>query len=230
MIAADPFNGVGIAGIGFNVQLLIAKVVEANGVSLQAEAEGITWAVNQGARVINLSIGGVRNPEDSAVDSYSPLEADAVAYAHSKGVVVVSAVGNGPDSPATPWGYADWPSSLPHVIGVAALRQDGSVPAFSNRDPLFVDIAAPGEGVFSTIPRNLIDTTRIDCDEPYSDCGTPTYRDPIGTSFAAPQVAAAAALLIGADPTLTPDQVAWLLERSATDVVAGRLPQVPRRA
>ena len=121
---------------------------------------------------------------------------EVLNYAHSQGVVVVSAVGNGPDSPETPWKYADWPSSLPHVVGVGALRPDGSVPLFSNRDPLFVDMAAPGEGVYSTIPRNLIDRTRVYCDIPYSECGAPTYREPIGTSFAAPQVSAAAALLI----------------------------------
>jgi subtilisin family serine protease len=219
MLAAEPFNGIGIAGIGFNVRLLIGKVVEADGVSLEAEAAAITWAVNRGARVINLSIGGVRDPTGGA-DSFSPLEADAVAYARSKGVVVVSAVGNGPDSPETPWRYADWPSSLPHVIGVGALRPDGSVPAFSNRDPVFVDMTAPGQDVYSTIPRNLIDRTRVDCDIPYSECAAPTYREPIGTSFAAPQVSAAAALLLGVDPTLTPDQVSWLLQRSATDVTS----------
>jgi subtilisin family serine protease len=220
LLAADPSNGIGIAGLGFNVRLLIGKVVEGDGVGLEAEAEAITWAVKQGARVINLSIGGVRNPDDPRTDWYSPLEADAIEYAYSRGVVVVAAVGNGPDAPKTPWGYAGWPAALPHVIGVAALRQDGSVPPFSNRDKLFVDIAAPGDGVFSTIPRNLIDRTRIGCVEPYSDCGEATYREPMGTSFAAPQVSAAAALLLGVDPTLEPDEVAWLLERSATDVTA----------
>jgi hypothetical protein len=106
------------------------------------------------------------------------------------------------------------------VIGVAALRQDGSVPAYSNRDPLFVDISAPGDNIFSTIPENLVDTTHVSgCDgQPYSDCGPPDFRQAIGTSFAAPQVSAAAALLLGTDPTLKPDEVSWLLERSATDV------------
>ncbi len=220
LIAADPFNGIGIAGLGFNVELLVAKVVEADGVSLEAEVRAITWAVRQGARVINLSLGGVRDPNDLRVDTFSQLERDAVAYAYSKGVVVVVAVGNGPDSPSTPWPFADWPASLPHVIGVGALREDGSVPAYSNRDPLFADLAAPGDSLFSTIPRNLVDATRYGCsgEAYYSDCGPAEYRQAIGTSFAAPQVSAAAALLLGQDPTLSPDQVTWLLERSATDV------------
>jgi subtilisin family serine protease len=100
------------------------------------------------------------------------------------------------------------------------LRPDGSVPAFSNRDPIFVDLAAPGQGIFSTIPRSLIDKSQIGCTEPYSNCGSADYRNAIGTSFAAPQVSAAAALLLGVDPSLTPDQVSWLLERSATDITS----------
>ena len=96
--------------------------------------------------MINLSLGGVRDPDDEALDTFSPPERDAIAYATSKGVVVVSAVGNGDEAPTKPWRFADWPSALPHVIGVGALRPDGSVPAFSNRDPLFVDLAAPGDG------------------------------------------------------------------------------------
>ena len=220
ILAASPFNGAGIAGLGFNVQLLIGKVVEPDGVSPEAEARAITWAVDKGARVINLSLGGVRDPQDSSLDTFSPPERDAIAYAVSKGVLVVSAVGNGDEAPAKPWRFADWPSALPHVVGVGALAENGSVPAFSNRDPLFVDMAAPGDGIFSTIPRNLIDRTRVGCTVPYSDCGPATYRDAIGTSFSAPQVAAAAALLLGEDPRLTADQVSWLLERAATDVTS----------
>jgi hypothetical protein len=80
-------------------------------------------------------------------------------------------------------------------------------------------MAAPGDSIFSTIPRNLVDVGRAGCGgEAYSDCGPAEFRQAIGTSFAAPQVAAAAALLLGVDPTLGPDQVMWLLERSAQDV------------
>ena len=129
------------------------------------------------------------------------------------------AVGNGPTSPATPWGFADWPAALPHVIGVGALRQDGSVPEYSNRDALFVDIAAPGRRDLLDDPAQPRRRARPGCTgEAYSDCGPAEFRQAIGTSFAAPQVSAAAALLLGQDPTLKPDQVAWLLERSATDV------------
>jgi thermitase len=215
-IAANPFNQVGMAGLAFNAQLLIAKVVSADGsVPLKAEVAAIRWAADNGARVINLSLGGVRDPLNSSLDSYSPLEQAAIGYAYGKGAVVVAAVGNGPQSPSTPWPYADYPAALPHVIGVSAIRQDGSVPAYSNRDAIFVDMAAPGDNIFSTIPLSL---TAAGCaDGPYSDCGPTEFRDAIGTSFAAPQVSAAAALILGQDPSLSPDQVTWLLERSATD-------------
>jgi Subtilase family len=220
-IGANPSNNEGIAGLAFNARLMIAKVVEPDGtVSLSGEVAAIRWAVDNGARVINLSLGGVRDPLDRNLDTYSPLEQAAVDYAYSKGVVVVAAVGNGPQSPATPWGFAHYPASLPHVIGVSAVRQDGSVPAYSNRDVVYNDIAAPGDAIFSTIPTNLVEATPSCAGEPYSDCGPFEFRDAIGTSFAAPQVSAAAVLLLGQDPSLRPEQVAWLLERSADDANA----------
>ncbi|HEY3921088.1 MAG TPA: S8 family serine peptidase [Gaiellaceae bacterium] len=220
LIAANPANNEGIAGMAFNAKLLIAKVVPPDdaGVDLPAEVEAIKWAVSEGARVINLSLGGQRDPEDLRLDEFSPAEEQAIEYAVSKGVVVVAAAGNGTASPSIPWIYADYPAALPHVIGVSAIRQNGSVPAYSNRDAVYVDLAAPGDNIVSTIPRNLIDATQADCaGVPYSTCGPPEFRDAIGTSFAAPQVSAAAALLLGVDPKLTADQVSWLLERSAVD-------------
>jgi subtilisin family serine protease len=216
-IAANPVNGIGIAGLAFNARLIVAKVVAADGeVSLPAEVAGIRWAVDQGARVVNLSLGGVRDPLDPSLDTYSPLERAAVEYAYSKGAVVVAAVGNGTQSPSIPWRYAAYPAALPHVIGVSAVRRNGSVPAYSNRDAVYVDVAAPGDDMFSTIPANLVESDS-GCTEAYSDCGPFELRSAIGTSFAAPQVSAAAALLLGADPSLTPDQVAYLIERSADD-------------
>jgi Subtilase family len=221
LIAANAANNEGIAGIGVNVQLVVAKVVEPDGsVSLQGEVEAIRWAIENGARVLNLSLGGVRDPFNPNVDTYSPLEQAAVEYAYSKGAVVVAAVGNGPQSPKTPWNYAHYPAALPHVIGVSALRENGSVPDYSNRDAVYNDIAAPGDAIFSTIPRNLVEDKPGCTNHPYSDCGPFEFRNAIGTSFAAPQVSAAAALVLGQNPNLRPEQVAWLLERTADDATA----------
>jgi subtilisin family serine protease len=219
LIAANPFNGEGIAGLAFNAQLVVAKVVQPDGsVSLQGEVEAIRWAVDEaGAQVLNLSLGGVRDPFNPKIDTYSPLEQAAIDYAYSKGAIVVAAVGNGPQSPATPWNHAHYPAALPHVIGVSAVRENGSVPDYSNRDPVYNDLAAPGDAILSTIPRNLVEDRPGCADHPYSDCGPFEFRNAIGTSFAAPQVSAAAALILGAYPDLQPDQVMWLLERSAAD-------------
>lgn len=218
-IAASLNNGIGIAGIAFPAQLLVAKVVSPDGtISLEAESAAIHWAVDHGARVLNLSLGGLRDPGEPSTDTYSPLEAAAVAYAVSKGAVVVAAVGNSDQAPATPWNYASYPSALPHVIGVAALAQDGSVPLFSDRDPVFVDLAAPGQGVLSTFPLTLTAARPACADQGYSDCAGDEYSPGEGTSFAAPQVTGAAALLLATDPSLKPDQVASLLERTAGDM------------
>jgi subtilisin family serine protease len=221
LIAAALDNGQGVAGIAFPAQLLIAKVVRSDGtISPIAEAKAIRWAVERGAQVINLSLGGLRAPRDRRLDTFSPLERDAIDYAYSHGVVLVAAVGNGDQAPKSPWDFASYPAALPHVLGVSALAPDGSVPSFSNRDQNFNDIAAPGVGIVSTLPR-AITATRPTCpDQGYSTCGPPMFRQAEGTSYAAAQVSAAAALLLATRPTLSPDQVTWLLERSANDVSA----------
>jgi subtilisin family serine protease len=219
LIAAESDNGIGIAGMSPAAELLVAKVVTNDRtIPIEAEVKAIRWAVARGAKVINMSLGGLRDPLDASVDTYSPLEAAAVAYAVRANVVVVAAVGNGDQAPVTPWRYASYPAALPHVLGVAAIGRTGTVPAFSNRDPIYVDLAAPGDAILSTFPRAL---SSHDCVEPgYSSCGPDEWRSAEGTSFAAPQVAAAAATLLGARPGLRAEQVTALLTRSAADAKA----------
>ena len=185
-------------------------------ISPVAEAKAIRWAVDHGARVINLSLGGLRSRNKSE-DTYSAVEQDAIEYAYAKGAVLVAAVGNGDQAPKTPWDLASYPAALPHVIGVSSLAQDGSVPAFSNRDAFFNDVAAPGVGIVSTLPRSLTAARPSCVDQGYSICGPAEFRSADGTSYSAAEVSGAAALLIAMKPTLRPDQVAALLERSAAD-------------
>jgi subtilisin family serine protease len=211
----------GIVGIAYNAQLVVAKVVRPDEtVPLAAEAAAIRWAANQGARVINLSFGAVRDPRNRAIDSYSAREANAVAYAYSKGAVIVAAAGNSDEASATTWPWADYPAALPHVIGVAALDQSGNVPSFSDRDPRYVDLAAPGVAMFSTFPAALTALRPSCTPQGYTACANPEYSSPEGTSFAAPQVSAAAAVLFSLDPSLTNSQVRTILEQTATDVTA----------
>jgi subtilisin family serine protease len=218
---AGALNSAGVVGLAYGAQLLVAKVVAADGtIPIKAEAAGIRWAVNQGASVVNLSFGAVRDPIAPSLDTYSKVEAQAVAYAVSKGAVVVAAVGNADEAYTTPWPYASWPAALPHVIGVGALTRSGNVPDFSDRDQTFVDLAAPGTGIFSTFPTALT-AAQTDCTEQgYTDCAIGDYHHPDGTSFAAPQVSAAAAVLLGLDPSLTSSQVTRILERHTDDVDA----------
>ena len=92
-----------------------------------------------------------------------------------------------------PWGFASYPAALPHVIGVSAVTQTGSIPSFSNRDAVFNDLAAPGQGLVSTTPRELTAEKPSCLDQGYSICGPPDLKDGMGTSFSAAQVTAAAA-------------------------------------
>jgi len=218
---AGALDSTGVVGLAYSSQLLVAKVVASDGtIPLKAEAAGIRWAVDQGARVVNLSFGAVRDPEQPSLDTYSKIEAQAVAYAVRNGAVVVAAVGNGDEAPLSPWPFASWPSALPHVIGVGALTRSGNVPDFSDEDPIFVDIAAPGVGIFSTFPKDLTGQQPACAEQGYTSCALGDYNKPEGTSFAAPQVAAAAAVLFGVDPSLTSSQVTRILERHTDDVNA----------
>jgi Subtilase family len=220
-IAAAVNNDQGIAGIAFPAQVIVAKIARGDeSISVADEAAAIRWAADRGAQVINLSLGGLRDPLNRKRDTFSQAEANAIEYAYRRGAVLVAAIGNGDDAPRMPWFYGSYPAALPHVIGVSALTPSGNVPTFSNRDLIYNDIAAPGQEIFSTLPRPLTAQRPTCVDQGYSDCGPDDFRHASGTSFAAPQVAAAAAVLLALRPTLTPDQVTNVLERTSTDVSA----------
>jgi subtilisin family serine protease len=220
-IIAANMDSTGIVGMAYSARLLVAKVVRSDGtIPLQAEANAIRWAADSGAQVINLSIGGLRDPVHLDRDTYSALEQSAIEYANSKGALLVAAVGNGDEAYSEPWPYASYPAALPHVIGVSSLTHSGNVPDYSNRDPVYNDISAPGSGIFSTFPLALTQRNVGCLDQGFSDCGTDDYRNAEGTSFAAPQVSAAAAMLFAVDPELTNSQAAAILEHSADDVNA----------
>ncbi|NUC71833.1 S8 family serine peptidase [Haloterrigena sp. SYSU A558-1] len=132
---AETDNGRGTAGIS-DCSLLAVRALDANGQgSLSDIADGIQWAADAGADVINLSLG--------AADDYRTLAA-ACEYALEQGALIVGAAGNaGADGVAYPAAYED-------VIGVSAL-EDESVADFSNTGPE-IDLAAPGTGLVSTVP------------------------------------------------------------------------------
>ena len=138
LIAAHANNNVGIAGAAPNVKILNVKVAEDNGIVWSSNvARGIMWAVDNGAKVINMSLAA---PQKSAA-----ME-QAVKYAWDKGVVLVAAAGNYVHGKT-------YPAAFPDVIAVAALDQSDDLWADSN-DGDFVDAYAPGVGIYSTLPTN----------------------------------------------------------------------------
>jgi subtilisin family serine protease len=215
-IAAAVDNARGMAGLAPAARLLVAKVVRDDGtVAPRTEAKAIRWAVNRGAKVINVSLGGVRDPADRHHSGFSRVEQHAVDYATSQGVLVVASVGNNPFRGVDRWPFASYPAALPHVLGVGSYGRDGDVSTFSNRDDVFVDLVAPGEDVFSLFPRALTAKNPSCPEQGYSSCGPKEYKHAAGTSFSVPQVSAAAAMLFALRPWLDPEQVSTLLERTS---------------
>jgi subtilisin family serine protease len=214
LIAAVPDNGVGIDGLSPTARLVVASVSRPGSAvySDSSVAAAIRWTVDQGARVVNLSLSGA---SDDAIDG-------AVRYAIRKGAVVVAAAGNcfpdcGRGAPAQ-FPAPDW-----HVLGVGALDDDAATPAvaaFSVRNPDAVDIVAPGERITTLYPtRNSQYAIPKGC--PYVGTTACWHADSTrlwgatGTSFSTPIVAAAASLLFAARPELTASQVVDLLEQTA---------------
>ena len=158
-VAAATNNGTGVAGGCPACRLVIAKVFDPKGGYDFAIARGITWSADHGARVINCSFTG---PGDSRALK------EAIDHAASKGAVVVAAAGNGDTN------NPRYPAAYPNVIAVAATNEEDRRASFSNFGS-WVDVAAPGVGVLSTVPGG--------------------YDQFNGTSMAAPHVSALAGLL-----------------------------------
>lgn len=167
-IAQSTNNGFGVAGVAFNARLLPVKVLNGDGWGTTTDvADGIRWAADNGAHVINLSLGGPRNARvlQSAID-----------HALSRGVVVVAAAGN-------TGGRVQYPGASDGVIGVSATDAKDKLASFSSRGE-GVDIAAPGVNV---VQQTICNGGREKCQR---------FVGFSGTSMAAPHVAGAAALVM----------------------------------
>ncbi len=142
IIAATADNGIGIAGIAPNCRLLNVKVAEDNGMVWPSTiAKGIVWAVDNGAKVINMSL---------TVSSPNQALEDALDYAWSNGVVVVAASGN------SAGGKPVYPACYVNCIAVAATDASDSVVSWSSRAD-WIDVAAPGVSIYSTLPSDGYD-------------------------------------------------------------------------
>lgn len=136
IVAANTGNGVGIAGVGYNTRLFNVKVCNDFGsCPTSAVVNGIRWAADNGAHVINLSLGGI--------GSCLPAEQDAINYAWNRNVVIVASAGNNGSSSVTS------PASCNNVLSVANTDQNDNKSGTSSFGS-WVDVAAPGNGILST--------------------------------------------------------------------------------
>lgn len=172
-IAQTTNNGVGTAGLAYCATLMPIKVLSKQGYgTVAAVADGIRFAADNGAQVMNLSLGG---PIKSKI-----LE-DAVNHALAKGTLIVAAAGNSGRS-------VGWPAAYPGVVAVSATDSNDKIAWFSSRGPEVV-IAAPGVGV----------TQQTVCNNGKDKCEI--FGTFSGTSMASPHVAGVAAMLVGSGVT-----------------------------
>ena len=205
-IAQSTHNGLGVAGVAFRAKIMPIKVLSARGSgSVSGIAEGIRWAADHGAKVINMSLGG---PMASSV------LAKAVKYAHDHGVTVVCAAGNDGR------GKVSYPAAYPGAIAVAATQYDETTTFYSNWGPQ-IDIAAPGGNTRvdqngDGQPDGVLQNTIVPGDTSRND-----YLWFMGTSMASPHVAGVAALLVG-QGVIDPDKVEAVLKETARQPKMGQ--------
>jgi subtilisin family serine protease len=211
LAAGSVTNGDGIAGFGGDAKLLVVKASRSDGtLSDVDEANAIVYAVDHGARIINLSVGG---PDTSLT------ERRGIQYAVDHDVLVVAAAGNEYQD-GNP---AEYPATLLQPVGsdgrggvglsVGASTTSGSRAFFSNAGSE-LSLVAPGDNVFGDVSSlaSTIDYPRADL--PGSAAGS--YGFASGTSFSAPEVAGVAALVLGTNPLLHASQVADILKATAS--------------
>lgn len=201
-VAQSTNNNLGVAGVAYNSRLLPVKVLGANGQGgYDNIIRGIIYAVDQGARVINLSLAGRQNSEALR---------EAVQYASSRGVVVVAAAGNSGGAVEYPAAYDDF------VIAVGATRFDSALAAYSNFGDQ-IDLVGPGGDI--DVDQNgdsygdgVLQQTFSSSGEGYS------YRFFEGTSMASPHVAGVAALLLARQPNTSPAEIKEVLMNTARNL------------
>jgi serine protease len=205
-IAQSTHNGLGVAGVAFHAKIMPIKVLSARGSgSVSGIAEGIRWAADHGAKVLNMSLGG---PIASSV------LAKAIKYAHDKGVTVVCAAGNDGR------GKVSYPAAFPGAIAVAATQFDETTTFYSNWGKE-IDIAAPGGNTRvdqngDGQPDGVLQNTVVPGDTSRND-----YLWFMGTSMASPHVAGVAALVVSQGVT-DPDTVEKVLKETARQPKSGR--------
>jgi thermitase len=200
-VGACSDNAIGVAGANWAVQLMGVKVLDYSGSgTLSGVASGIRWSADNGANVINLSLG--------TASPWKTLER-AVNYAWKKGSVLVCAAGNAGTADRT------YPAAYTNCIAVAATDENDARASFSNHGASWVDVAAPGVNILSTM-QDQWDWCFLCYGYGYLE----TYDALSGTSMAAPHVAGLAALLWAKGDCTTNECVRTRIE-STSDPIAG---------
>lgn len=140
IVGAASNNGMGIASIGYNTGVMPVKATKntGNSNSISHGYEGVVWAADHGAHIINMSWGG---------PWYSTTGANAISYAWSRNAILVAAAGNATSN------ALNYPAAYPNVISVAATDITDHVASFSTYGT-WVDVSAPGVNIYSTVPTN----------------------------------------------------------------------------
>ncbi|HSB93865.1 MAG TPA: S8 family serine peptidase, partial [Flavitalea sp.] len=199
IIAAVRNNKIGVDGVADNVKIMMIRAVPDGDEHDKDIALGIRYAVDNGAKVINMSFGKGFSPQKQWVD-------EAVKYAESKGVLLIHAAGNDAENIDSTENYpnniylADKSRASNWItVGASGDEKAGGITAmFSNYGKDQVDVFAPGVRIYSTLP------------------GGNNYGNLQGTSMACPVVAGTAAFLMSYFPTLSSEQIKYCIEKSAS--------------
>lgn len=195
IIAADRKNDIGVKGIADHVLIMPVRAVPNGDERDKDVANAILYAVDNGAKIINMSFGKSYSPEKEVVDK-------AVRYAEQKGVLLIHAAGNDSENSDVDLNYPtrfykDGQEAKNWIeVGASAAANESLVGDFSNYGKKTVSVFAPGVQIYSTTPENQ-------------------YRDMDGTSMASPSTAGVAALLMSYFPNLSVFQIKDIILKSS---------------
>jgi subtilisin family serine protease len=203
IIAASRNNGIGMDGVAADVRIMSVRCVPDGDERDKDVANAIRYAVDNGAKILNMSFGKKYSWDKKVVD-------DAVKYAESKGVLLIHAAGNDAENidevmhfPSKKYEGKGEAANFMDVGALSWQNDDKAVAPFSNYGKKTVDIFSPGVDIYSTTPKN-------------------GYKDASGTSMASPVTTGVAAVLKSYYPDLTPKQIKKILVKSSVKTYKGK--------
>ncbi len=195
VIGAIANNGIGVAGLSSKCKIMPIKVLSAKGDGNDSDiAEGIVWAIDHGAKVINLSLGGG--------GAGRTLE-NAILYAYNSNAIVIAAMGNNGAN------VKNYPAAYKNVVAVGASDAKNKIAPFSNYGE-WISVTAPGLKIHSTLPTYKVELSRYNL--------TPNYGILSGTSMAVPYVSALAGLILSKNKNLSRSEVRKRIEQNTNDI------------